>query len=128
MGHHKGLHRFTIGQRGKLGIALGERVYVNRLDRENNVVEVAPRDGVMKKECTLEDIHWIAGTPPADTSGLIVRPRYRSQGGTASLSLVEDSSGKLFFEQEQFALTPGQAAVFYSGGEVLGGGWIDSVS
>jgi tRNA-specific 2-thiouridylase len=127
VGYHNGLHHFTVGQRGKLGIALGERMYVKRLDQENNVVEVAPRPGVMKSECALSDIHWISGAAPAAEFHSEVRPRYRSNGALATVRLKEDGEGCVVFDEPQFALTPGQAAVFYKEGEVLGGGWIDSV-
>ncbi|NLX27198.1 MAG: tRNA 2-thiouridine(34) synthase MnmA [Lentisphaerae bacterium] len=126
VGHHDGLHRFTVGQRGKLGIALGERVYVKRLDRENNVVEVAPRPGVMSAECSLSDIHWISGAAPSDDIRCEVRPRYRSNGATATVTLKSETTAQIVFDELQFALTPGQAAVFYRDNEVLGGGWIES--
>jgi tRNA-specific 2-thiouridylase len=126
VGHHNGLHRFTVGQRGKLGIALGERMYVKRLDTENNVLEVAPRPGVMKSECTLSDLHWISGEAPGEELKCEVRPRYRSNGAMAKVVFSKDRN-TVVFEEPQFALTPGQAAVFYKDGEVLGGGWIDEV-
>jgi len=129
VGTHAGLHRFTVGQRGKLGIALGERMYVKRLDRENNTVEVAPRPGVMASECSLADVHWVSGeAPPVAELHCEVRPRYRSNGSTAMVRGSGDwKSASLVFDEPQFALTPGQAAVFYQDGEVLGGGWIDAV-
>ena len=129
VGTHSGLHRFTVGQRGKLGIALGERMYVKRLDIENNVVEIAPRLGVMSLECTLREVHWMLGRPP-DAASLRceVRPRYRSNGALAIVQISDAHSVTVLFDEPQFALTPGQAAVFYVGGEVLGGGWIDVVS
>lgn len=126
VGHHDGLHRFTVGQRGKLGIALGERVYVKRLDRENNVVEVAPRPGVMSAECSLSDIHWISGAAPSSEIRCEVRPRYRSNAATATVTLKSETTAQIVFDEPQFALTPGQAAVFYRDNEVLGGGWIES--
>jgi tRNA-specific 2-thiouridylase len=127
VGTHTGLHRFTIGQRGKLGIALGERMYVKRLDQENNVVEIAPRPGIMESECTLTDIHWISGEAPGSGFHCEVRPRYRSNGATATVRVCNDRNATVIFDEPQFALTPGQAAVFYKDGEVLGGGWIDRV-
>jgi tRNA-specific 2-thiouridylase len=127
VGHHEGLHRFTIGQRGKLGIAMGERMYVKRLDKQNNVVVVAPRPGVMQSECVVSDIHWISGERPDEDIRCEVRPRYRSGGADATVRLSDDRQAVVVFEEPQFALTPGQAAVFYQNGEVLGGGWIDSV-
>jgi len=127
VGHHEGLHHFTVGQRGKLGIALGERMYVKRLDRENNVVEVAPRPGVMKSQCALSDIHWISGSVPSTEFRCEVRPRYRSNGAMATVKLTDGAVCSVVFDEPQFALTPGQAAVFYREGEVLGGGWIEMV-
>jgi tRNA-specific 2-thiouridylase len=127
VGQHEGLHRFTVGQRGKLGVALGERMYVKRLDKENNVVELAPRPGVMKKACTLKEVHWISGSAPDDDLECEVRPRYRSNGAVAKVALSGNDAATVDFAEEQFALTPGQAAVFYKDGEVLGGGWIDEV-
>ena len=127
VGLHNGLHRFTVGQRGKLGIALGERMYVTRLDKEDNVVEVAPRPGAMKSECTLADVHWILNEAPADELHCEVRPRYRSDGATATVRLSASQGATVVFDEPQFALTPGQAAVFHQDGEVLGGGWIDQV-
>jgi tRNA-specific 2-thiouridylase len=127
VGHHEGLHHFTVGQRGKLGIALGERMYVKRLDRENNVVEVAPRPGIMKSECALKDIHWISGSAPSGEFRCEVRPRYRSNGAMATVRLAGEHEGSVVFDEPQFALTPGQAAVFFKESEVLGGGWIDAV-
>lgn len=127
VGQHEGLHRFTVGQRGKLGIALGERMYVKRLDKETNTVEVAPRPGVMKSECQLADIHWVSGTAPTGDFECEVRPRYRSNGATAKVGVSDQGKASVFFDEPQFALTPGQAAVFYKDGEVLGGGWIDEV-
>jgi tRNA-specific 2-thiouridylase len=128
LGTHNGLHHFTVGQRGKLGIALGERMYVSRLDRENNAVVVAPRSGTMKSECTLAEVHWISGEAPGLELKLEVRPRYRSEGAAATVRLSDDGrNAAVRFSEPQFALTPGQAAVFYQGSEILGGGWIDQV-
>ncbi len=128
VGTHGGLHRFTVGQRGKLGIALGERMYVKRLDRENNIVEVAPRPGVMESRCSLADIHWISGEVPPAELHCEVRPRYRSTDTAATIRSSDGwKTASLVFDEPRFALTPGQAAVFYRDGEVLGGGWIDAV-
>lgn len=128
IGTHEGLHHFTVGQRGGLGVALGERMYVKRLDKENNVVEIAPRPGVMQAECRLVDLHWISGTAPdSEEMYCEVRPRYRSKGAMAKVCLCADSSASVLFDDAQFALTPGQAAVFYAGEEILGGGWIADV-
>jgi tRNA-specific 2-thiouridylase len=69
------------------------------------------------------------GTPP-DVASLRceVRPRYRSNGALATVQISGAYSATVLFDEPQFALTPGQAAVFYLDDEVLGGGWIDVVS
>lgn len=124
--HHNGLHHFTVGQRGGLGIALGERMYVKRLDKSLNRVEIAPRPGVMNSCCSVKDIHWINTSIDNDIV-CEVRPRYRSKGSKAKINLKDNNKANIEFKDPQFALAPGQAAVFYNKNEVLGGGWIDSV-
>lgn len=127
VGKHAGLHHFTVGQRGGLGVALGERMYVKRLNKEENRVEIAPRPGVLSNVCLVRDGHWIH-TEMEQTIRCVVRPRYRSGGSAATLTVLEDKAGiRIQFDEPQFALAPGQAAVFYHDDEVLGGGWIDSV-
>ncbi|MCF7849475.1 MAG: tRNA 2-thiouridine(34) synthase MnmA [Kiritimatiellales bacterium] len=125
VGKHAGIHHFTIGQRGRLGVATGERMYVKKLNKSENSVEIAQRQDLMGDVCMVADIHWIIGYPPAETFQCEVRPRYRSNGAIATVQLAGDGCAKINFDEPQFALTPGQAAVFYQDGEVLGGGWID---
>ena len=91
------------------------------------MVEVAPRPGVMNSSCTLDDVHWIIGEPAAGELRCEVRPRYRSSGAVATVRLHGAAAATVHFDEPQFALTPGQAAVFYLDGEVLGGGWINLV-
>ena len=125
VGAHSGLHNFTVGQRGGLGVALGERMYVKRLDKEKNNVEIAPRPGVMNNSCRVKDIHWINNLSKNNMLRCYVRPRYRSNGSLAKIKIIDDNA-EICFDEPQFALAPGQAAVFYEGSEVLGGGWITS--
>jgi tRNA-specific 2-thiouridylase len=123
LAEHDGVHRFTVGQRGGTGAAVGERVYVSRIDADKNTIILSPREGVMQSECVVQGAHWISGTFPM-SGNITVQPRYGHRGASAK---IEPSSGGQFlvrFEEPQFALTPGQAAVVYDGDEVLGGGWI----
>ncbi|MFL2859216.1 MAG: tRNA 2-thiouridine(34) synthase MnmA [Pontiellaceae bacterium] len=125
VGSHTGLHNFTVGQRGGLGVALGERMYVKRLDKKKNNVEIAPRPGVMNNFCKVKDIHWINDKSKNNKLRCFVKPRYRSKGSLATID-IHKNNGKITFDESQFALAPGQAAVFYNNDEVLGGGWISS--
>jgi len=157
LGDHDGVHRFTVGQRGGTGIAVGQRIYVQQINPEKNEVVLSPREGVMQSECIVTDAHWISGhfpenqtTQPTSACGhpskggellkspppegcrnggaghcvFTVQPRYGSSGAPATIEKISDTEFKVVFEEPQFALTPGQAAVVYDGDEVLGGGWI----
>jgi tRNA-specific 2-thiouridylase len=146
LAEHDGIHRFTVGQRGGTGVAVGERVYVSRIDADKNEIVLSPREGVMQSECFVQDAHWITGLfpecrasvplaflppedPPAQNdrdgrSTFTVQPRYGHRGAAAVLEKISDTDFKVSFAEPQFALTPGQAAVVYDGDELLGGGWI----
>ena len=108
-------------------MALGERVYVSEIGAQSNRVEVAPRERVLKRFCTLRSVHWTGGKKPDFPLHCEVRPRYRSPAASAVLYDTEEDI-EVAFDTPQFALTPGQAAVFYHHQEVLGGGWIERVS
>lgn len=123
LAEHDGVHRFTVGQRGGTGVAVGERVYVSRIDADKNEITLSPREGVMQSGCLVQDAHWISGKFPED-GNLTVQPRYGHRGAAAALEKISDTEFKVRFAEPQFALTPGQAAVVYDGDELLGGGWI----
>lgn len=120
---HQGIHRFTVGQRGGTGVATGERVYVSDIDAKQNTITLSPRENVMQSECTVKDAHWISGRFPG-LKKCNVQPRYGHRGAPASIEKISDIEFRVLFDEPQFALTPGQAAVVYSDAEVLGGGWI----
>ena len=103
-------------------------MYVKRLDRVHNRVEIAPRPGVMSRQCSLREVHWVYAEPSERSFTCSVRPRYRAKGSLAKVECHGSGEATVFFEEDQFALAPGQAAVFYEGNEVLGGGWIEGVS
>ena len=127
LGRHQGLHHFTIGQRGGLRVAAPERLYVKELRPDTNTVVIAPRPSIMATGCTGSDLFWQSPTPPNTPSfPLLTRLRYQHPGVAATLTVDDSGGGALKFAEPQFAVTPGQAAVFYDGDEVLGGGWIES--
>jgi len=123
LGRHQGLHLFTIGQRRGINCPSSEPYYVYALDTDRNVLVVGRRTDLASRYCKVNDINWI--NPPESTSlSVQARVRYRSPVADARVTLTSPISADVEFEQPQSALTPGQGAVFYSGNEVLGGGWI----
>jgi tRNA-specific 2-thiouridylase len=126
VGRHAGIHHFTIGQREGLRVAAPQRLYVRELRPDANTVVVSPRAGVLCSSCRVADLFWQTPTPPSSQApALHVRIRYQHPGVAATLRMTDSTSGRLEFAEPQFAVTPGQAAVFYDGDEVLGGAWID---
>jgi tRNA-specific 2-thiouridylase len=82
------------------------------------------RDEVFVAGCWVEDVSWIAGVPPPAGYSCTVLPRYHHPGVAAQLQPGPDGVWQVGFAEPQFAVAPGQAAVFYDGDTVLGGGWI----
>ena len=123
LGQHRGLHRFTIGQRRGINIPAAEPYYVIHIDTTENRLVVGPKQAVYKDTCNVLDIQWIKGSPPQNMH-VDTRIRYRHQAVPSELTLLNNNQAQVHFETPQSAITPGQAAVFYIGDEVLGGGWI----
>lgn len=124
LGTHRGLHHFTVGQREGLRIAVGSPLYVKSLDQQTNTIVVGKRPEIMTKSCGLRELFWTTPTPPADGAHLAARIRYRTAAAPATYRMPDAGSCVLEFDEPQFAVAPGQAAVLYDGEEVLGGGWI----
>lgn len=124
IGTHRGLIYYTIGQRDGLGINAGQRMFVKEIRAGDNAIVVAERNDVMMSQTLVKDINWIHGTPPGQEFTSLVRLRYRHDGVQAVVTLLNEKDAQIAFNDPQFAVTPGQAAVFYFGDEVLGGGWI----
>jgi tRNA-specific 2-thiouridylase len=125
LGQHRGIIRYTVGQRDGLGIAVGHKVYVKAIHADTNTLVVAPREGVFSDRCRVNDFHWIAGEPPQPERALTAHLRYRHKGVSVQITFgPHPETFDLLFAEPQFAVTPGQMAVLYDGDEVLGGGWI----
>jgi tRNA-specific 2-thiouridylase len=127
LGRHQGIHHFTIGQRKGLRIAAPKPHYVKALVRETNSVVAAPREDLFSASCIIDEVFWTSPAPPRDGDTCTARIRYRHEGVAARLSMQDTTTWRLDFEEPQFAVTPGQAAVMYRDDEVLGGGWIGRV-
>ena len=134
VGEHDGIEHFTIGQRKGLGVAWREPLHVIRLDPAMNQVVVAPRAEAGQRSCVVGAINWVSIAPLQQPLELEVQVRYRSEPVAAQLTPIphtpEDEARqrphrcRLQFLDDQFSITPGQAAVFYRGETVLGGGLI----
>lgn len=126
VGRHNGLHNYTVGQRRGLGFAAGRPFYVVALDRTSNRVIVGEDRDLRNTSCEVRGVNWIPFNSPDEPVEASVRIRNRHEPAAAVVTATGDTSARVVFDDPQRAITPGQAAVFYSGESVLGGGWIAS--
>lgn len=127
LGRHEGIHRFTVGQRRGLGVSGPVPLYVRAIDAEERRVVVGARDEATFRRFTLTRANWISGEPPSVDRELLVRVRHRHEGETCRVS-AEGQAAEVTLGTPVLGVAPGQAAVFYDGEEVVGGGWISSAS
>jgi len=126
VGRHGGHQLFTVGQRKGLGVALGRPMYVVAIDAEKNAVVVGEQRDLERSELTAREVNWIDANPqPGEELEATVQIRYRHPGAAGRLEVLEGGRVQATFSAPQRAVTPGQAAVFYRGDSVLGGGWIE---
>ncbi|HBR16676.1 MAG: tRNA 2-thiouridine(34) synthase MnmA [Deltaproteobacteria bacterium RIFCSPLOWO2_12_FULL_43_16] len=125
LGAHKGLYKYTIGQRKGLGVTRGEPLYVLKIDAKNNQLVVGPEDDLFSKGLIAKEAHWIGIPFPDSPLDVIARIRYRHKGIEAKVAPLDDNRVEVRFERPEKSVTPGQAVVFYKGDEVIGGGWIE---
>jgi len=126
MGRHSGLHQYTVGQRRGLGVKAGRPVYVVALDRAKNRLVVGEDAELRRSDCVVRDVNWIPFAAPERPIEAMVRIRNRHEPAAAEITALDANSARVCFREPQRAITPGQAAVFYRGDCVLGGGWIRS--
>ena len=123
VGEHQGLPFYTVGQRRGLGVAAGQPLYVTQVQPELNVLVVGPRQEAMAATCVVERLNWLR-PPPTRSIRTTAQIRYRHPPVAATVEPLGESRARLVLQEPQFAVTPGQAAVFYDGDTVIGGGWI----
>jgi tRNA-specific 2-thiouridylase len=131
VGEHEGIEGFTVGQRKGLGVALGDRKFVVRIEPESRRVVIGDRDELDRRELTAANCNWL----DADIANAIDEPqrcfaqiRYNASAQPAQMIILSGRRFQVRFDEPQFAVTPGQAVVCYDADvneRVLGGGWIE---
>jgi tRNA-specific 2-thiouridylase len=124
LGRHPGLYRFTVGQRRGLPVQGPRPLYVVDLVPETRAVVLGEEEALMSATLLAEEVNWVALEKPRESLRAEVRIRHRHHPAPAELEPLPEGRVRVRFDSPQRAVTPGQAAVFYDGEAVLGGGWI----
>jgi len=122
LGEHEGYQLYTIGQRRGLGSAFGRPMFVAGIDPAANVVTLSEEDPA-DRSFTVRDVNWVSTEPRAAEASVKIRSQHA--GAPARVEPLEGGRARVTFEEPQRAVTPGQAAVWYDGDLLLGGGWIE---
>ena len=131
LGRHAGVIHYTIGQRRGLGVALGEPLYVVRLDAHSAQVFVGPREALRIRALSLREVNWLGDGTLQEADGLRLAVKLRSTRPPMAARLMVDDAGQasILMDEGDEGVAPGQACVFYSADDahsrVLGGGWIE---
>ena len=125
LGAHEGYEHFTVGQRKGLGLAFGEPRFVIEIRPLTRQVVLGHREDLATTCIETVDCNWLSDRPVARTT-CAVKVRYRQTSEPCVIEPGEDNSATVYPDQPIFGVAPGQAAVFYDGDRVLGGGWIRS--
>jgi tRNA-uridine 2-sulfurtransferase len=126
IGHHNGIHSFTVGQRKGLGLSSPNPLYVLAIHPDSHQVTVGPDEGLLTRELVADRLNWISipDLPEGEEIRITAKIRHRHTPAPATLIGAGPDRVRAIFDEPQRAITPGQAAVFYQEDEVVGGGWI----
>jgi tRNA-specific 2-thiouridylase len=124
LGNHKGILRYTVGQRKGLGVASKEPLYVVAIDAGKNEIVLGSDGETFSAGAIVTSPTFVAGSPPGEEFRATARVRYRHPGAPCVARVAGDRLA-VAFDAPQRSVTPGQALVLYDGDEVLGGGWIE---
>ena len=125
IGKHNGYPFYTIGQRKGLGIALGYPVYVTEINKEKNEVIIGTFDELKRNGMYVDKLNFMKYKSIDGRLNSVTKIRYNDKGNESIIEQIDDTI-KVYFGDGVNAITPGQAAVFYEGNDVIGGGWIKS--
>ena len=131
LGQHQGVLHYTVGQRRGLGVAIGEPLYVVRIDADTRQVIVGPKEALEKRTIMLDEVNWLGGEMLSDPIDVKVKIRSTGLPVRANLKLLQGQRAEVSLDIPEEGVSPGQACVFYGADEgpaarVLGGGWIIS--
>lgn len=121
LGQHRGIHHYTIGQRKGLGVAVGHPVYVIEIDAAANRIVLGEREQSLRSSFKARDVLWAGERPNAS----LCQVRYNHRAAPCKTEAGEGDAVSVTFDEPQFAITPGQLAVFYDDECVVGSGWIE---
>jgi tRNA-uridine 2-sulfurtransferase len=124
LGEHAGIHNFTVGQRKGLGLATGSPLYVIQISGASKQVTVGGEDHLYSRTLRARRVNLIAVDDLHEPMRVSVKIRHRHEPAAATIERTDDDEILATFDEPQRAITPGQAAVFYDGDVVVGGGWI----
>ena len=124
IGEHSGIHNFTVGQRKGLGVATGSPLYVIQISGANKQVIVGGDEHLYSRTLRTKRVNLISLADLQEPMRVAVKIRHRHEPAAASIERTGDDEILVTFDEPQRAITPGQAAVFYDGDVVVGGGWI----
>jgi tRNA-specific 2-thiouridylase len=124
LGRHEGIGGYTVGQRRGLGIAHSKPLYVVAVRPADNAVVVGEKEETLRREIVVGDVNWVSIRAPEAARPARVKIRYNHAGAAAEIAPRPDDTVHVRFDTPQAAPAPGQAAVFYAGALLLGGGTI----
>lgn len=125
LAEHGGVHHFTVGQRKGLGVALGKPAYVTEIRPATGEVVVGSKEALHRTSFEVERLNWISIPELDGPLRVEAKIRYQFSARAATIRPTDDPNRvAVEFDAPQLAITPGQAAVFYDGDSVIGGGWI----
>lgn len=127
LGQHKGIIHYTIGQRKGLGITAAHPLFVKELKMDTNEIVLCKNENLFEKVCYVSNVNYMAQAELSPGQRAIGKVRYSHAGAPCTLEVVENGMIKCTFDEPQRAMTPGQAAVFYDGENVLCGGTIEKI-
>jgi tRNA-uridine 2-sulfurtransferase len=127
IGEHAGVHNFTVGQRKGLGVATGSPLYVIQIKNDTRQVVVGKDDELYSRTLRVYRVNLISTAELREPMRVAVKIRHKHQPAPAVIESIGPDRIQVTFDQPQRAITPGQAAVFYDGEIVVGGGWIEGL-